>query len=91
MPRTVLYTTAALVVLAAVGGFRLGQQKLDFGDATGVIEAVAAEYVATHGGAASDCFGWLDADGAVLNVRCGTVLYRVDRLGRVAEVEEGGV
>ena len=90
MPRSVLYTTAALVVLAAVGGFRLVQQKLHFENATGVIEAVAAVYVETHGGAASDCFGWLDVDGARLNVRCGEVLYQVDRFGRITEVEEGG-
>jgi hypothetical protein len=83
-------TTAVLVGLAALGGFRLGQQKLQFEDTGGVIEAVAKRHVAEHGGKITDCLGWLVESGDLLNVRCGQVLYRVDRLGRIYELDEGG-
>jgi len=91
MPRTVLITTAVLVVIAGALGFWLGQQRLTLDDATGVIEAVAARHVARHGGDMSACLGWLEPDGALLNVRCGDVLYTVDRRGEVREIGEGGI
>ena len=91
MPRAIVFSTGALCLIAALAGFRLGQQKLDFSDTTGVIEAVAAQHVARYGGQITDCLGWVSARGDQLNVRCGAVLYRVDRLGRIAEVDEGGV
>ncbi len=90
MTRSVLYTTAALVVLAALGGFRLGLQQGDLADASGLIERVAAKYEAEHGGDPMVCFGWLNADGDLLNVRCDGVRYEVDRFGQISEVTGDG-
>lgn len=91
MPRQVFITTCVLVLLAGLGGFWLGQRHVPLENATGVIEAVAAEYMKTHGGDERDCVGWLQDDGTVLNVRCGEVLYHVDSFGRVRQVEEDGI
>lgn len=90
MPRSVLITTATLVVLAALVGFWLGQRQVTL-DATGVIEAVAAMHVATHGGDGSDCVGWPGKGHVVFQVRCSGVLYGVDRLGRVEHILEDGI
>lgn len=90
MPRQVVITTAALVVLAALGGFWLGQRQVAL-DASGVIEAVADAHVAEHGGDRSQCVGWPGDDTAVFFVRCAAILYAVDLLGRMSVVEEGGI
>ena len=90
MPRSVLITTATLVVLAALGGFWLGQRQVSL-DTTGVIEAVAARHVAVHGGALTDCLGWPAEGRAIFHVRCGAVLYEVDPLGRVVIATEEGI
>ena len=89
MPRQVVMTTAALVVLAALGGFWLGQRQVSV-DASGVIEAVADAHVATHGGDRRECVGWPGDDNAVFFVRCGASLYAVDRWGRVSVVDQEG-
>ncbi len=91
MPRSVLITTSILVVLAGLGGFWLGQQRVPIENATGVIEAVAKLHVETQGGVASDCVGWLHDAGDVLRVRCGDVRYDVDRMGRITTLPEGGI
>ncbi|WP_299612097.1 hypothetical protein [uncultured Tateyamaria sp.] len=90
MPRQVVITTATLVVLAALGGFWLGQRQVTL-DASGVIEAVADVHVAEHGGDTSQCVGWPGDASAVFYVRCASTLYAVDRLGRASVVEEGGI
>ncbi|MEX0367598.1 MAG: hypothetical protein AB3N22_16125 [Ruegeria sp.] len=91
MPRQVVITTAVLVVLAALGGFWLGQRQVTL-DAAGIIEAVAAAHVAEHGGTPEQCVGVPAADNAVFHVQCGATLYAVDRLGRVALIgQEGGI
>lgn len=89
MPRQVVITTASLVVLAALGGFWLGQRQVTL-DASGVIEAVADAHVAAHGGDRIECVGWPGDERAVFFVRCATSLYAVDRWGQVALIEEGG-
>ena len=90
MPRSVLITTATLVVLAGLGGFWLGQRQVTL-DSSAVIEAVAQRHVEMHGGALTDCLG-LPGDGrAVFHVRCADRLYAVDRLGRVRLIEEDGI
>ncbi|WP_299200661.1 hypothetical protein [uncultured Tateyamaria sp.] len=89
MPRQVIITTATLVVLAALGGFWLGQRQVNL-DATGVIKAVADAHVATHGGDRSQCVGWPGDDSAVFLVRCGALLYAVDRWGRVSLIDQEG-
>ncbi|KIC48478.1 hypothetical protein [Tateyamaria sp. ANG-S1] len=91
MPRQVIITTAVLVVLAALGGFWLGQRQVTL-DASGVIEAVADAHVAQHGGDRSQCVGWPGEDGAVFYVRCAGILYAVDRWGSLSVVDqEGGI
>ncbi len=91
MRNAIVFYTGALCLIAALAGFRLGQQKLDFDDTTGVIEAVARQHVATHGGKITDCLGWLKDSGDLLNVRCDEVLYRVDRLGRITQPGGDGI
>lgn len=88
---SIIFSTGALCLVAAIGGFRLGQQKLQFEDTGGVIEAVARQHVARHGGQITDCLGWLGSNGDVLNVRCAEQLYRVDQLGRITFVPEDGI
>ncbi len=90
MPRSVLITTATLVMIAALGGYWLGQRQVTL-DATGVIEAVATMHMETYGGQASDCVGWPGEGLRVFQVRCEGVLYGVDRLGRVERIEESGI
>ena len=90
MPRAVLITTATLVVLAGLGGFWLGQRQVTL-DTGAVIRAVAQAHVATHGGQITDCVGLPGQGTAVFHVRCGAMLYAVDRLGRVRHVVEGGI
>lgn len=90
MPRSVLITTATLVVIAALGGFWLGQRQVT-PEATGVIEDVAAMHVETFGGDASDCVGWPGEGLVVFLVRCEGLLYGVDRFGRVERIEESGI
>lgn len=90
MPRSVLITTATLVVIAALGGYWLGQRQVTL-DAPGVIENVAAIHFTTHGGSAKDCFGWPGQGRVVFQVRCGGMLYAVDRLRRVVHVVEDGI
>mmetsp|Transcript_22728 Transcript_22728/g.37585 ORF Transcript_22728/g.37585 Transcript_22728/m.37585 type:complete len:91 (+) Transcript_22728:1112-1384(+) len=90
MPRAVLITTSTLVVLAALGGYWLGQRQVTL-DASGVIEAVAAHHAQTHGGEAAQCAGWPGEGKAVFRVRCGGVLYEVGALGQVRLVAEEGI
>ncbi|MEM8655372.1 MAG: hypothetical protein AAGF36_11545 [Pseudomonadota bacterium] len=90
MPRQVVITTATLVVLAALGGFWLGQRQVTL-DASGVIGAVADAHVATHGGERSQCVGWPGDETSVFMVRCGAHLYAVYRWGRVSVVEGAGI
>ncbi|MEL6451058.1 MAG: hypothetical protein AAFQ19_07340 [Pseudomonadota bacterium] len=90
MPRSVLITTATLVVLAALGGFWLGQRQVTL-DAAGIIEAVAARHVAEQGGTLSDCVGRPGATEAVFEVQCGATRYLVDRWGRVRLAPEDGI
>ena len=92
MPRQVLITTATLVVLAALGGYWLGQRQVTL-DASGVIEAVADAHVALHGGSRRDCVGWPGEQETVFYVRCAGALYAVDRWGQTTRVkeEEGGI
>ena len=90
MPRSVLNTTATLVVLAGIGGFWLGQRQVTL-ESGAVITAVAEQHVATHGGQITDCVGLPGEGAAVFHVRCPGVLYAVDRLGRVREVVEDGI
>ena len=87
MPRSVLITTSVLVVLAAIGGFWLGQRQVTL-DATGIINAVAARHVAEHGGEVTDCLGWQGQGAVVFRVKCGDVIYHVDQLGRVSLAAE---
>lgn len=87
MPRSVLMTTSVLVVIAALGGFWLGQRQVT-PDATGIINTVAERHVAEHGGEITDCLGWQGEGAVVFQVKCADVLYHVDRLGRVSVVEE---
>ncbi|WP_299549809.1 hypothetical protein [uncultured Tateyamaria sp.] len=89
MPLQVVITTATLVVLAALGGFWLGQRQVTL-DASGVIEAVADAHVVQHGGDRSQCVGWPGDDRAVFFVRCAASLYSVDRWGRVSLIDQGG-
>jgi len=88
MPRQVVITTAALVILAALGGFWLGQRQANLG-ATGVINAVADVHVATHGGDRNQCVGWPADDNAVFFVRCAAMLYAVDGWGNVSVLDQG--
>ena len=88
MPRSVVITTAVLVVLAALGGFRLGQQKLAFENATGIIQTVAERHTQVYHGDGTACYGWLTADGRYLHVRCEDRLYRVNQLGVITDVAE---
>ncbi|WP_299042605.1 hypothetical protein [uncultured Tateyamaria sp.] len=91
MPRQVVITTATLVVLAALVGYWLGQRQVTV-DASGVIEAVADAHVADHGGDRAQCVGWPGREDAVFHVRCGAMLYAVDRWGRVTRMQqEGGI
>ena len=90
MPRSVMITTATLVALAALGGYWLGLRQVTL-DATGVINAVAAIHVASNGGDVGDCFGWPGQGHVAFQVRCGGMLYSVDRLGQVAHVLEDGI
>lgn len=84
MPRPVLITTLALSALAALAGFWMGQNR---GDLTDRVNAVAHEHVRVHGGAVSDCFGWVVPGDDAVRVTCGAVVYGIDDLGRVFEVE----
>lgn len=90
MPRSVFITTSTLVVLAALGGFWLGQKQVTL-DATGVIEAVAVRHVAEHGGEVSSCFGWAGQGDSVFEVQCGEARYAIDRLGRARLIVEDGI
>jgi hypothetical protein len=90
MPRSVLITTATLVVLAALGGFWLGQRQVSL-DTTGIINAVAARHVREHGGTVADCLGWPGEGAVVFQVKCGAVIYHVDRIGRVSRAPEGNL
>ena len=90
MPRSVLITTATLVVLAGLGGFWLGQRQVTL-DSGAVIEAVAQRHVDLHGGAVTECLGLPGEGSAVFHVRCADILYAVDRLGRVRVIEESGI
>ncbi|WP_299280365.1 hypothetical protein [uncultured Tateyamaria sp.] len=90
MPRSVLITTAGLVLVAALGGYWLGQRQLDL-DATDVINAVAARHMAEHGGADTACLGWAGTGEVVFQVRCDDVVYHVDRFGTVRLAPEGGI
>ncbi|WP_299625541.1 hypothetical protein [uncultured Tateyamaria sp.] len=90
MPRSVLITTSTLVLLAALGGYWLGQRQLTL-EASGVIEAVATLHAQMHGVDTADCAGWPGEGGAVFQVRCGVTLYQVDRMGRTSVVEDGGI
>lgn len=85
MPRSVIITTSTLVVIAGLVGFWLGQRQVTL-DASGVIEAVAAQH-----GSDADCVGWPGEGAAVFMVRCDAVTYAVDRFGRVSRIEEGGI
>ncbi|GGX56949.1 hypothetical protein GCM10007385_27180 [Tateyamaria omphalii] len=89
MPRQIVITTASLVVLAAFGGFWLGQRQVNV-DASDVIAAVADAHVAKHGGDRRLCVGWPGDDGVVFFVRCVASLYAVDRWGRVSEIDQEG-
>ncbi|MEL6888424.1 MAG: hypothetical protein AAFO86_06920 [Pseudomonadota bacterium] len=90
MPRSVLISTATLVVLAGLGGFWLGQRQVTL-DSSTVIEAVAHRHVEMYGGALTDCLGLPGEGRAVFHVRCVDRLYAVDRLGRVRLIEEDGI
>lgn len=90
MPRSVLITTSVLVLLAGMAGFWLGQRQVDL-DVTGIINAVAKAHVAEHGGDVTACFGWQGSGAVVFQVRCGALTYYVDRFGRVALAQEGGL
>lgn len=90
MPRSVLITTSVLVVLAALGGYWLGQRQVTL-DATGIINAVAERHVREQGGSVTDCLGWQGEGATVFQVKCGDVLYHVDRLGRVRVAEGNGI
>lgn len=90
MPRQVVITTATLVVLAALGGFWLGQRQVALG-ASGVIDAVADAHVSKFGGDRRQCVGWPGEAAVALYVRCASTSYAVDRLGRISVVEEGGI
>ncbi|MEM7632018.1 MAG: hypothetical protein AAF822_08875 [Pseudomonadota bacterium] len=90
MPRSVLITTATLVLLAGLGGYWLGQRQVTL-DSSAVITAVAQRHVDAHGGQITDCLGLPGEGRAVFHVRCGDMLYAVDRLGRVALVAEDGI
>ncbi|MBT5001015.1 MAG: hypothetical protein HOM91_09040 [Tateyamaria sp.] len=90
MPRYVLTITVTLVILAAISGFRLGKRQITL-DFTGVIEAVAEIHSASYGGLVGECYGWPGEGNSVFQVRCGTGLYSVDRLGRVEQMKEDGI
>ena len=90
MPRSVLITTSVLVVLAALGGFWLGQRQVSL-DTTDIINAVAAQHVAEHGGTPADCLGWQGEGAVVFRVKCGVIVYHVDRFGRVTRAAEDGI
>ncbi|MEL6465360.1 MAG: hypothetical protein AAFQ58_10370 [Pseudomonadota bacterium] len=90
MPRQVVITTATLVVLAALGGFWLGQRQVTL-DVSGVIAAVADAHVAKHGGDRSQCVAWPGEEASVFLVRCGAFLYAVDRWGRMSMIEDAGL
>lgn len=90
MPRSVFITTATLVLLAGLGGYWLGQRQVTL-DSSAVIEAVAQQHVQMHGGQVTDCLGLPGEGTAVFHVRCGEILYAVDRLGRVRMVEDSGI
>ncbi|MEO0766982.1 MAG: hypothetical protein AAFY75_13275 [Pseudomonadota bacterium] len=87
MPRSVLITTSVLVVLAGLAGFWLGQRQVTL-DASGIINAVAAQHVAEHGGDTAACLGWAGSGGAVFEVKCGDVTYLVDRFGNVTRAPD---
>ena len=89
MPRSVLITTSVLVVLAALGGYWLGQRQVT-PDTASVINAVAARHVQEHGGSTADCLGWQGEGAVIFRVKCGTVVYHVDRFGRVSIALEDG-
>jgi|GEM_PF-1395287 len=87
MPRSVFITTSALVVLAGLAGFWLGQRQVTL-DATGIINAVAAQYAAEFGGDTADCLGWAGTGASVFQVKCGEVTYLVDRFGNVTRAPD---
>ncbi|MEP1355100.1 MAG: hypothetical protein ABJX32_21775 [Tateyamaria sp.] len=87
MKRTVLITTSVLVVLAGFAGFWLGQRQVTL-DATGIINAVATQHVAKHGGDTSACLGWAGKGTSVFQVKCGEFTYLVDRFGNVTNAPE---
>ncbi|MEL6099917.1 MAG: hypothetical protein AAFV87_08690 [Pseudomonadota bacterium] len=94
MPRSVLITTSVLVVVAAVAGFWLGKRQMEFGTTdittatTGIINAIAARHVKEHGGAATDCIGWAGEGASVFQIKCGDIIYHVDRFGDVTQAAE---
>mgnify|MGYP001824933723 CR=1 FL=1 len=87
MPRSVLLTTSVLVVLAGLAGFWLGQRHVTL-DATGIINAVAAQHVSEHGGDKAACLGWAGTGGSVFQVKCGEVTYLVDRFGNITRAPD---
>ncbi|WP_299370254.1 hypothetical protein [uncultured Tateyamaria sp.] len=86
MPRSVLITTATLVLIAALGGYWLGQRQIT-ADAAGVIAAVAR----VHGGDPAACVGWPGEGAVVMHVNCAGVVYVVDRFGRITRMAEEGI
>ena len=94
MPRAVLITTSVLVVLAAGAGFWLGKRQAALGTTdittatTGIINAIAARHVKEHGGAMTDCIGWAGEGVSVFQVKCGDIIYHVDRFGSVTQAAE---
>ena len=87
MPRPVLFTMLSLAVLAAFGGYILGQHYARL-DLSGLVNAVAAEHVRLHGGDTQTCLGWMPEGEALPRVRCGNVVYQVNQFGNVAPLSE---
>lgn len=79
-----------LVLAGGVMGYRYGWIAANMTE-TAAIEAYAARYMRDHGGAVTDCHA-VPGAGVWLEVRCGAVLYEVNRLGglvREATTETG--
>ena len=75
----------ALVLAGGVMGYRYGWIAANMTE-TAAIEAYATRYMRDYGGLASDCHA-VPGDQVWLVVRCGAVVYEVNRLGGL--VREG--
>lgn len=81
---------AVLTIVAGLLVFRQGWIAAHMTE-TDVINFYAARYRADHGGQNADCLAVPGRqEGVWIEVRCGDVIYPVDRSGRLVEVTQTG-